>query len=55
MTLDGIQQRWPAADLQYLRLLATTLLAVLIAPLVLAHLLLHPFDVAEHAIEGHVR
>lgn len=52
--LDRLRARWPRADLEYLRVLATTLLALLILPLVITHLLLHPFEAAEHAIGGRV-
>lgn len=52
--LDRLKQRWPQSDLEYLRTLATTVLAVILLPLVLTHLLLHPFDVADHAVQSHL-
>lgn len=52
--LERLQGRWPKSDLEYLRLLATTLLAVVLLPLVVAHLILHPFEVADHAVKSRV-
>lgn len=54
MLIDGLKQRFPQGDLEYLRTLATTLLAVLVLPLALLHLLLHPLEVADKAITGRI-
>lgn len=54
MLLDRLRTRFPQGDLEYLRTLATTLLAVLILPLALLHLVLHPLEVADHAIRSRV-
>ena len=52
MLIDGLRKRFPQGDLEYLRTLATTLLAVLVLPLALLHLFLHPLEVADRAIGG---
>ena len=52
--LDGLKARWPKDDLDYVRALATTLLALIILPLALLHLFLHPLEVADHAIKSRV-
>lgn len=54
MLLDRLRARFPQGDLEYLRTLATMLLAVLILPLVLVHFILHPLEVADHAIKARV-
>lgn len=54
MNLGAVQARWTKADLEYLRLLATTLLALVLLPLVLAHLVLHPFEAADHAVANRI-
>jgi hypothetical protein len=53
--LDSIRARWPKDQLEYLRLLATTVLALVLVPLALARLILHPAAAAERAIAGAVR
>lgn len=52
--IDQLRARWTASDLEYLRLLATTLLALVILPLAILHFLLDPLDVAERAISHQV-
>lgn len=52
--LDKLKARWPKSDLEYVRLLATCALALVLLPLVVAHLILHPFDVADHAVRRQV-
>ena len=52
--IDRLRARFPAGDLEYLRTLATTLLAVLVLPLALLHFVLHPLEVADHAIGSRV-
>lgn len=49
---DRLQQLWPKSDLEYLRTLATTLLAIIVLPLAIVHFLLHPLEVADHAIKS---
>lgn len=48
--IDRIRQRFPQGDLEYLRTLATTLLALIVLPLALLHFILHPLEVADQAI-----
>lgn len=55
MVLDTLRTRWPRDDLEYLRLIATTLLALVVLPLAIVRLLTHPAEVAERAIGGHLR
>lgn len=52
--VDRLRARFPQGDLEYLRTLATTLLAVIVLPLALLHFILHPLEVADHAIKTRV-
>jgi hypothetical protein len=53
--LDAIRARWPRDQLEYLRLLATTVLALVLVPLALLRLLSDPAAAAERAIAGAVK
>lgn len=53
--VDRLRARFPQGDLEYLRTLATTLLAIIVLPLALLHFILHPLEVADHAIRTQVR
>ena len=48
--LAGARARWPKDDLEYLRLAATTLLALVVLPLVVWKLLTDPLDAADRAL-----
>jgi hypothetical protein len=48
--IDSLRSRISKEDLDYVRALATTLLAILVLPLAILHFLLHPLEVADHAI-----
>lgn len=53
--LDRARARWPQSDLEYARLAATTLLALVLLPLVLWRLLADPLAAADHALSGAAR
>lgn len=53
--IDRIRQRFPKSDLEYVRVLATTFLALIVLPLAVLHFLLHPLEVADHAIKARVQ
>jgi hypothetical protein len=53
--LDRLQARWPKTTLEYVRLLATTLLALLLVPLAVSRLLLDPIGAADRALGAAVR
>jgi hypothetical protein len=53
--VDAVRTRWPREDLEYIRLAATTLLALILLPLALVRLLLDPIAAADRALGGAVK
>jgi len=53
--VDGLQHRWPREDLAYLRLLGSTLLVLLLVPLVVIHLLFDPVDAGDRMLNHAIR
>jgi hypothetical protein len=50
-----VRQPIAKEDLEYVRLFVTTLLAILLVPLAIAHLVMNPHDAAGKAIGGAVK
>lgn len=50
MIVDRLAERWPRDDLEYARLLASTLLVLLLVPLVITHLIVHPLETSERML-----
>lgn len=53
--LDRLRARWSRGELEYVRLLATTLLAIALVPLVLFRLLTNPSSAVDRALGAAVR
>lgn len=53
--VDTVRTRWPRADLEYVRLAATTLLALVLLPLAIMRLLFDPIAAADRALAGAVK
>jgi hypothetical protein len=51
--VEGLQTRIPISDLEYLKTLATTILALILLPLALIALFRRPLDVADEALRSH--
>lgn len=52
MVVDDLARRWPKDDLEYVRLLASTVLVLVLVPLAIAHLVLDPIEASDHALRG---
>jgi hypothetical protein len=48
--VDRLRERWPKDDVEYVRLLVTTLLVLVLLPLALARLVLNPVSAANAAL-----
>jgi hypothetical protein len=48
--IDRLRERWPKDDVEYVRLIATTLLILVLLPLALARLVINPIGAANAAI-----
>lgn len=55
MFVDGLKRRWPAEDLTYVRLLGSTVLVLVLVPLVVLHLIVEPAEVGERMLEHAIR
>jgi len=53
--VDHIRTRWPREDLEYIRLAATALLALVLLPLALIRLLRDPVAAADRALGAAAR
>lgn len=53
--VDQLRDRWARDDLEYVRLAATTLLVLVLLPLVLARLIINPLGAANQALMGAAR
>jgi hypothetical protein len=53
--LDHVRARWPQSTLEYVRLLATTVLALVLVPLALARLFADPIGAADRVLGSAVR
>jgi hypothetical protein len=53
--VDAVRTRWPKEDLDYIRLAATTLLALILLPLALVRLIFDPLSAADRALAGAVK
>lgn len=55
MFVDGLRRRWPSEDLTYVRLLGSTLLVLVLVPLVVLHLAIDPAEAGERMLERAIR